>query len=153
MKNLERDRLVRRAVKRFGNNEDIVLRAKRSAIVARVGDVYIRNWFAGYRPNGRHPSLIKQDLAVALRIRVNDAFNRKPLSNSTLEKMLGLQPASVRSSLGYLKQVGMIRRRRPRQGWIIDQDYIAKQIDAPHFNRMVNGIIGGGIKLSRLKRH
>ena len=145
------DRLLRAAVKKFGSHDALVLRVKRSAIIARLVDTIIRNWFAGYRPNGRTPADRKVDFKLALAIRVNDAFSRPPLTTIQLARMHALATPSARTSTTWLQRIGMIKRKTARGGWVTDPDYITRTIEAPHFNRMVMATMGAAEKLKKLR--
>jgi hypothetical protein len=144
------DRLVRRVIKQYGSDNDVALRAKQSAIVAKVRRIIVRGETSSYRPRGRHPSLIKQDGAVAIAIRVNDARGLKPITGPGLQRALpGLSEKNVRTSLGHLNRVGMIRKKG--RGYTIDPDFIAMQVDATHLDRQINAIIIGGRMLENLR--
>src|SRR5215471_21617164 len=85
---VQRDRLLRRVTKKYGSDERIVVRAAKSDIVCRAIMICLKAWDAGYRPEGRHPSQIKQDLAVAFAIRINCARGGKPVSAIQLRRRL-----------------------------------------------------------------
>jgi hypothetical protein len=143
------DRLLRRVIKQYGPDNGVALRAKQYGILAKVMRIIVRAEISSYRPKGRHPSLIKQDRAVEIAIRVNDARGLKPISVPALQRALpGLSEKNVRTSLGHLNRVGMIRKKG--RGYTINPDYIAMTIEATHFDRMISAIIIGGRELDKL---